>query len=99
MQSSLLELRLRLQQCPHTPGQEPALRVGTSCVAALWDCGCASVGTDFENMTAIPCLVHKGYLTGRSVQPVGLPPPEQIRQQLRAQYIPAFVPERRIKAR
>jgi len=58
MQSSLLSLRLRLQHRSARP-VEPVLRVGSTCVAALWECGCAAVGADFDSLTFVACLEHE----------------------------------------
>jgi hypothetical protein len=55
LQSSFLSLRRRLKYRELIPRPEPVLRMGKTCVAALWDCGCASVGADFDVMTFIPC--------------------------------------------
>jgi hypothetical protein len=59
MQCSLLSLRLRLQRQSVVKPVEPVLRVGSTCVAALWDCGCAGVGADFDSLTYIPCSRHE----------------------------------------
>jgi hypothetical protein len=85
LQSSLLSLRLRLQCGSAGPRPEPVLRVGTTCVAALWECGCASVGEDFDLMTFVPCSDNHG-----SLDP--LPPRYQVRRELRADSFPTAPP-------
>ncbi len=62
MDASLLELRLRLKECPLAPPAEPVLRVGTTCVGALWECGCACVGEDFDSVHFVGCAVHREYM-------------------------------------
>jgi hypothetical protein len=41
------------------PVRDPKLGVGTSYVAALWECGCVAVGPNFESLTLNPCHVHE----------------------------------------
>jgi len=59
MASTLLSFRLSLQQPAGSPGPDPILRFGRKCVAALWNCGCAAVGSDTEHMTLIGCWEHQ----------------------------------------
>jgi len=91
MQVSLLSLRLQLAQCVLGPASEPILRVGRTCVAALWECGCASVGTDFEAMTFIPCWLHNQleFAEAPSAPPLPpLPPRALVARELRANSFP-----------
>jgi len=88
MQSSLLSLRLQLQHCSTAPLPEPMLRVGSTCVAALWSCGCASVGTDFDAMTLVPCRLHHDRLLARSAFNRGLPSAAQVKRELQANSFP-----------
>jgi hypothetical protein len=88
LQSSLLSLRLRLQFGSAGPRPEPVLRVGTTCVAALWECGCASVGEDFDLMTFVPCSDIHGRLAPPPANDSPLPPPYQVRGELRANSFP-----------
>ncbi len=63
---ALLSIRLRLKECPIAPPAEPVLRVGTTCVGALWACGCACVGEDFDSVHFVGCAVHREYMAHRS---------------------------------
>jgi hypothetical protein len=87
MQVSLLSLRLQLSQCAIGPAAEPVLRVGRTCVAALWKCGCASVGSDFDAMTFIPCWLHERLKIGERT-PTQLPARAVVVRELRANTFP-----------
>jgi hypothetical protein len=92
LQSSLLSLRLRLQCGSTAPSAEPVLRVGTTHVAALWECGCASVGENFNVMTFIPCSAAHERLTAQSAAEAPLPSRDQVRSELRANSFPTAPP-------
>jgi hypothetical protein len=72
---ALLSIRLRLKECPIAPPAEPVLRVGTTCVGALWECGCACVGEDFDSVHFVGCTLHGEYMgrltNSRAAVPAG----------------------------
>jgi hypothetical protein len=75
MDASLLWIRLRLKECPISSPPEPVLRVGTTCVGALWSCGCACVGEDFDNVAFAGCALHRDYMErqgAREAAPAGV---------------------------
>jgi hypothetical protein len=72
MDASLLTIRLRLKECPLKPPPEPVIRVGTTCVGALWSCGCACVGEDFESVAFVGCTLHREYMESRSIGDVDI---------------------------
>jgi hypothetical protein len=75
MDASLLTIRLALQECPFTRPSEPILRVSTTCVGALWTCGCVCVGATFDAVAYVGCSLHRGYMERCELAGIGTPRP------------------------